>query len=56
VWANLTAIVFGVSIEETVQLGRSRIRVSASEIAARSPVQVEVIGGVLGEACRTLYM
>ncbi len=55
VWANLTTIVYGISIEETAAMGKSRIRVSAKEIIERSPVIVEVIGGVLREECRRLY-
>ncbi len=56
VWANLTTIVYGVSIEETAQLGKARIRVSAKEIVERSPVMVEVIGNILKEECRELYV
>ena len=55
VWANLTTIVYGVSIEETVKMGKSRIRVSAKEIIEQSPVMIEVIGEVLREECRALY-
>jgi tRNA(Arg) A34 adenosine deaminase TadA len=55
VWANLTSIVYGVSIEETAQMGKSRIRVSAKEIIEQSPVMIEVIGDVLKEECRALY-
>ncbi len=56
VWANLTTIVYGVSIEETARLGRSRILVGAKEMIARSPVTIEVIGGVLKGECRSLYV
>ena len=55
VWANVTTIVFGASIDQTVQLGKSRIRVSAREIVARSPGWTEVIGGVLADECLDLY-
>jgi len=55
VWANLTTIVYGISIEETIQLGRSRIQVSSKEIVERSPVMIEVIGNVLGSECIKLY-
>jgi tRNA(Arg) A34 adenosine deaminase TadA len=48
-------MVYGISIEETAQMGKSRIRVSAKEIIERSPVMVEVIGEVLREECRALY-
>ena len=56
VWANLTTVVYGVSIQETVQMGRSRIQVSSKKIVERSPVMVEVIGGVLREECLSLYI
>jgi tRNA(adenine34) deaminase len=56
VWANFTTIVYGVSIEETAQLGKSRIRVSAKEIIEKSPVMIEVIGDVLRDECRSLYV
>ncbi len=55
VWANLSAVVYGVSIAETAALGKARIQVPAGEIAARSPVRMEVIGGILAGACRSLY-
>jgi tRNA(Arg) A34 adenosine deaminase TadA len=56
VWANVTTIVFGASIEQTVQLGKSRIQVSAAEIIERSPGWTEVIGGVMAEDCLDLCM
>ena len=55
VWANVSAIVYGASIADTIAMGKSRIAVSASEIADRSPVIMEVIGGVRREACLALY-
>lgn len=55
VWANLSAIVFGASIEETSRLGKARIRVGASEIAQQAPTLIEVIGRVLREECLELY-
>lgn len=55
VWANVSAIVFGASIEQTAARGKARIRVPAREIVERSPAVVEVIGGVLEEECLRLY-
>jgi tRNA(adenine34) deaminase len=55
VWANVTTIVYGISIQETAQLGRSRILVSASEIVARSPCSIEIVGDILHDECRMLY-
>jgi len=56
VWANLTTIVYGASIEETARLGRSRILVSSREIIEKSPVMIEVIGDVLKAECKSLYI
>jgi tRNA(Arg) A34 adenosine deaminase TadA len=55
VWANLTTLVYGVSIEETAGLGKARIRVSAKLVAERAPGMLEIIGGVLREVCLQLY-
>ena len=55
VWANLTTIVYGASIEETARLGKARIRLSAQEVVEKSPVWLEVIGDVLGKECTDLY-
>lgn len=56
VWANLTTLVYGISIEETAEMGKARIRVTAREIVEKSPVMIEVIGGVMRETCRLLYV
>jgi len=56
VWANLTTIIYGISIQETAQLGKSRILVSSNEIIERSPVMIEVVGNVLKDECRLLYV
>ena len=53
--ANLTTIVYGVSIEETARLGKARIRVSAIDLVEKAQVMIEIIGGVLHEECRVLY-
>ncbi len=53
--ANLTTIVYGVSIEETARPGKARIGMGAADISAKSPVMIEVIAGVLREECLALY-
>lgn len=55
VWANLTTIVYGVSIEETARRGKTRILIPAREVVRQSPVMIEVVGGVLEDQCRMLY-
>jgi tRNA(Arg) A34 adenosine deaminase TadA len=55
VWANVSALVFGTSIDKTAAQGRTRILVPAVEIVARGPAMVEVIPGVLESECFELY-
>jgi tRNA(Arg) A34 adenosine deaminase TadA len=55
VWANISAIVFGASIEKTAARGKLRIGIPAREVVARSPVMMEVFEGVLDEECLALY-
>lgn len=55
VWANITTIVYGISIEETAQLGKQRIMIPSEEIIRRSPVMIEVIADILKDECRALY-
>ena len=55
VWANVTTVVYGSSIEDTAAMGRTRITVGMREIADRSPYTLEVMGGLLKEECDPLY-
>lgn len=55
VWVNLSAIVFGASIEQTAAKGKSRILVPAREIMKRSPVTIEILQGMLEQECLSLY-
>ena len=55
-WANVTTIVYGVSVEEMAQWGHTRVQISASEIIARFPCSIEVIGNILHDECRKLYL
>jgi tRNA(adenine34) deaminase len=55
VWANLTGIVSGASIEETSWLDKSRIHVNTKEIVEKSTFMLKVIGGILKEECLRLY-
>lgn len=55
VWCNVSAIVFGASVEETAALGRTRIGVPCRQIVAAGPALIEVIGGVRREECLALY-
>ena len=53
--ANLTTIVYGVSIEEIARPGESKRPVGAKEIVEQSPVMIEFIGNVLRDECQSLY-
>lgn len=55
IWANITSVVYGASIEETVQPGKARIRIGIKEMVEKSTVMVEVLGNVLGQECRALF-
>jgi len=55
VWANVTTVVFGASIEQTARLGKARIRVSCEDLVGHAPGWTEVIGGVLEQECLSIY-
>ncbi len=55
VWSGVTTIMYGSSIAETAAMGRTRILVSARELADRSPRVVDVVGGVLKAETDALY-
>jgi tRNA(Arg) A34 adenosine deaminase TadA len=55
VWANVTTIVFGASIEATAARGKTRILVPARDIIARGPAMIEVVPGILAPECLALY-
>jgi tRNA(adenine34) deaminase len=53
--ANLTAIVYGISMEQKARMENASAHPPAREASEDSPVMLEVIGGVLEERCRSLY-
>jgi tRNA(Arg) A34 adenosine deaminase TadA len=55
VWANLTTVAYGASIEETAARGTVRIHIPARDIIARGPAMIEVLPGVLAAECLALY-
>lgn len=55
VWAKVSEIVYGISIEQSRKLGRTMIDVKCEEIADRAPWKTRVIGGVLASQCSRLY-
>jgi guanine deaminase len=55
VWSNITTIIFGASIIDTYNIGKERILINTKEILEKSPVNIELIGGVLKQECLDLY-
>jgi tRNA(Arg) A34 adenosine deaminase TadA len=56
IWANISAIVYSISIKDTIKLGRTRISLSSIEIIKKSPVNIEIISDVLKDKCKELYI
>lgn len=55
VWSGIRNVVFGYSIEESIQQDRKRINISSGEIFDRSGFQFKVHSGVLKSECSFLY-
>ena len=55
IWAGVSRIVFGASIQDLKQAGQHQIDVSAAEIAERSFREVEIRGGVTADAVLELF-
>jgi len=45
IWAEISAVVYGASIKETIKLGRKRILITSEELTKKAPYKIEVIGG-----------
>jgi tRNA(Arg) A34 adenosine deaminase TadA len=57
IWANISEIVYGISISEAMRLGRERIQLTCKEIIKRVPgrIKTKIKGGVLKKECLVLY-
>ena len=55
IWANIDAVAYGASIEETIRLGRKRINLPLKELNKISPHKIKIAEGVLKEECLELY-
>jgi tRNA(Arg) A34 adenosine deaminase TadA len=55
VWAKISEIVYGTSIEQSKKLGRTMVDLKCEEIVSRAPWKTRVIGGVLANQCSRLY-
>lgn len=55
VWAKVSEIVYGTSIEQSKRLGRTMVDVNCEEIVSKAPWKTKVTGGVLAARCSRLY-
>lgn len=55
VWSGIRDVVFGYSIEESIQQDRKRINISSREILERSGFTFKIHSGILNEDCGLLY-
>ncbi len=55
VWSEITAIVYGCSIKETLMQGRKRINIPCTNVFHKSAAKISVIDGILKAECSVLY-
>jgi tRNA(Arg) A34 adenosine deaminase TadA len=55
IWANISKIVFGVAITDSIKFGRNMINISCSEIVKRSKNSIEIYEGILKHECLNFY-
>ena len=55
IWAGISEIVYGTSIEDSRRLGRTMVGLGCKEIIAKGPSRTKVTGGVLADQCSRLY-
>jgi tRNA(Arg) A34 adenosine deaminase TadA len=55
-WAGISRVVFGTSIDTLIRLGWRQIHIPAGEVVSRTPgAHCEIVGGVLERACDALF-
>lgn len=55
IWAGVSQIVFGASIEQLINLGIKQIDISCTTVSEKGFQNLEVIGGVLADECLELF-
>ncbi len=55
VWAGVSQVVFGASIQQLLDLGSKQIDISCQTIADRGFQDLEVISGILADECLALF-
>jgi tRNA(Arg) A34 adenosine deaminase TadA len=55
VWAGLSELAYGFSIEDAIKQGRNRIEIPCTEIFSRAKVNITLHKGILKSECLVLY-
>jgi tRNA(Arg) A34 adenosine deaminase TadA len=55
VWAGVSTIVFGASIQQLIDLGNKQIDLSCQSVTEKGFNNVKVIGGILADECLALF-
>ncbi len=56
-WAGVSRVVFGTSIDTLKHLGWKQIDISAAEVIQRTPeAECHLVGGVLEQECNALFL
>lgn len=55
VWAGITDVAYGYSIDEAILQGRKRIRLSCKDVFAKAGMKINTYGGILNSECSVLY-
>jgi tRNA(Arg) A34 adenosine deaminase TadA len=50
IWAGVSRVVFGASIQELIDAGQPQIKTSSDSLVKTAFIRVELTGGVLAEA------
>ncbi|MCJ7624606.1 MAG: nucleoside deaminase [Anaerolineaceae bacterium] len=56
IYANITTIVYGISIAEMTGLDKASINLSAKHIIEQSSCEIEIIANILHDECKALYV
>ncbi len=56
VWAGISEIVYGASIQDLIEVKQSQINISCEEVIAKSFRNIRVIGGILRKECMSLFL
>ncbi|KYC43509.1 cytidine deaminase [Scytonema hofmannii PCC 7110] len=55
VWAGVSEIIYGASIEDLISVNQSQINISCEEVIAKSFRKIQITKGILREECLKLF-